>query len=444
MENKNKRVLFLTLFCFLTYLFTSIIFQVLNLSWEPFDRVNLISDIFPVKKVDSIALEKKKLTVEVSPQQDFDLYKKGNLITNFRKNDSAVLPNFLEKLQKLKQGEKLKIRIAYFGDSMIESDLLTSTLRKLLQQEYGGLGVGYLPIFSSVAEFRQTATSHSSGWKDISFKSQGAKNLYFSGHKFWGNGYGAYTDNTITDSTAIIEKSIIFGHIGSENMIANGKIVHLSSTDSVNRKVLAKDKSNSLNISSNTAGTFYGISFESESGIFVDNFSFRGITGVELKKLDEDFIKSIQNANHYDLIVFQYGVNLLFKPDDTNYSYYVKMMNPVLKKFKNSLPDAEFLIVSTADRAFRYDGEYKTAIGLPNLLEIQAKLAFNNGFAFYNQFETMGGTGSIVKWATENPPLANKDYVHPNAKGADVLGKKLFEAIQKEYQKYRIYSRKNR
>ena len=384
----------------------------------------------------------KQTVVVVKPQQDFDLYKKGNLITNFYKNDSAVLPNFLEKLQKLKNGEKVKIRIAYFGDSMIEGDLLTQTLRKALQKEYGGSGVGYLPLYSSVSGFRQTAKSSASNWDDVNFKTKDAKNLYFSGHKFFGKGSGTYTDNTITNPNDITEKSIIFGNSDFGQILANGQEVNLNGTELVNRQVLNKDNSNTLNIKSEVSGPLYGISFESESGIFVDNFSFRGITGVELKKLDEDFLRSIQHANHYDLIVFQYGVNLLFRPNDTDYSYYVRLMNPVLRKFKTNLPDAEFLIVSSADRAFRYDGDYKTAIGLPNLLETQAKMALDNGFAFFNLFQTMGGTNSIVKWATETPPLANKDYVHPNAKGADILGEKIFEAIQNEYKKYTMSSKK--
>lgn len=55
---------------------------------------------------------------------------------------------------------------------------------------------------------------------------------------------------------------------------------------------------------------------------------------MELNKLDEDFIKAIQENNHYDLIVLQYGVNLLFRPNDTDYSYYAKLMKPVLAKLK--------------------------------------------------------------------------------------------------------------
>lgn len=166
----------------------------------------------------------------------------------------------------------------------------------------------------------------------------------------------------------------------------------------------------------------------------MDNFSFRGITGVELKKLSEDFMKSIQQANKYDLIIVQYGVNLLFRPKDTDYTYYYKSFEPTLQQMKSAFSGSEILIIGSADRAFRYNGVNKTAIGLPYLIENQALIAYRNGFAFYNQFETMGGENSIVKWAEQTPPMANKDYIHPNHRGAEFLGRKLFDAIQKDYQ----------
>ena len=200
--------------------------------------------------------------------------------------------------------------------------------------------------------------------------------------------------------------------------------------------MLLKDSSNRIKISGNNVQTpLYGISFESESGVFVDNFSFRGITGVELNKIDEDFMRSVQKNNPYDLIVLQYGVNLLFKPKTTDYSFYSKKFSPVLSKMKTAFEGAEFLLISSADRAFKYNGEFKTAIGLPNLIETQALMAFENKIAFYNQFETMGGENSIVKWANEKPALANKDYIHPNHKGAEILAQRLFEAIQKDVAK---------
>lgn len=448
MDNRNYKVFYLTLVSFCIYIIVSIIFEVFNYSWEPFDRINLVSDVFhsnretdSVKSTVSIkdSLLAAKANDSTSSENNFDLYKKPKLITNFQAENQSALPSFSEKIQRLKNGEKIKIRIAYFGDSMIEGDLLTQTLRALLQQEYGGSGVGYLPITSVTSGFRQTATASGQGWEDISFMTKGAKNMYLSGHYFIGKGSASFTDNTIKNPGILLEKSLIFGKMNDENIGYNGSSVALHSEKSVNRKVLSKDASRTIRLQSeNPQNLLYGVSFESESGIMVDNFSFRGITGVELNKLNEDFMKSIQEANHYDLIVLQYGVNLLFRPNDTNYDYYTKMMTPVLKKMKNAFSDADFLIISSADRAFKYDGVFKTAIGLPNLLETQALLAFDNGFAFYNQFETMGGANSIVKWAEQTPALANKDYVHPNHKGAEVLAQKLFEALQNDYQKYTV------
>lgn len=446
MDNRISKVLYVTLLSFFLYFSVSIIFEVFNYSWEPFDRINLVSDVFHSDKKgkdsspktnvkDSVIASKAKDSAATAT--DFELYKKPQLITNFKTDNQSALSSFAEKLQRLKNGEKIKIRIGYFGDSMIEGDLLTQTLRALLQQEYGGSGVGYLPITSLTSGFRQTATASGSNWEDTSFMTKGAKNMYLSGHYFTGQGSASFTDNTITTPEVLIEKSLIFGKTNPKSIRYNGTSVALQSSELVNRQVLSKDASKTIKIQSeNASDVLYGVSFESESGIFVDNFSFRGITGVELNKLSEDFMKSVQQANHYDLIVMQYGVNLLFRPNDTNYDYYTKMMSPVFKKMKTAFSDSDFLIISSADRAFKYDGVFKTAIGLPNLLETQALLAFDNGFAFYNQFETMGGTNSIVKWAEQSPPLANKDYVHPNHKGAEVLAKKLFEAIQNDYHKY--------
>ena len=57
--------------------------------------------------------------------------------------------------------------------------------------------------------------------------------------------------------------------------------------------------------------------------------------------------------------------------------------------------------------------------------------------AFYNQFESMGGENSIVRWATQSPPLANKDYIRPNGKGAEVLAEKIYNALIQDYKKYK-------
>ena len=446
--NSNKRVFALVSICFIIFFVFSFLSSAFKLNTLAFDKVNLLNDLFP-KKLPSSVIPSGIINQDLSEKTkdqlaninneaiDFELYKKGDLITNFKQTTQPSLPHLIEKLFRLKKGEAVKIRIAYFGDSMIESDLLTQTLRKLLQQHYGGVGVGYLPLSSNVAEFRHTASVKGTGWEDQHLKTSGVTNVYLSGHSFLGKGEGIYTDHTYPkDNIKNVQKALLFGKTNGVEVSVNNQTVTLKGNQLVNRLILNDNVDSAIQIKSNCTVPLYGITFESEQGVFVDNFSFRGITGIEYKCLQDDYIKAIQATNEYDLVVLQYGVNMMFRPNDTDYTYYQKMFSPVLSKFKTAFSNADILLIGAADRAFRYDGVYKTAIGLPNLVQLQAQMAFDNGFAFFNLFQTMGGENSIVRWAEQQPSLANKDYIHPNGRGANILGEKIFEAIQKEFNKY--------
>ncbi|WP_372473018.1 hypothetical protein AB4865_09465 [Capnocytophaga sp. ARDL2] len=438
MENKNRKVVWLVSICFALYLFFSLLSVVFQWNFEPFNKVNLVAELFPNAIPSEEKETDKELVVAVNlPQQVFSLYQNSHTITNFYEGDSLVaLPHFVEKLHTLKNTGKGKIRIAYLGDSMIEGDLISQTFRKLLQAEFGGNGVGYLPMFSNVSGYRQSATISASNWQDLSFKTKNQKNFYLSGHIFKGLGSGSYKDNTIAENS-ITEKIIIFGKSEGDVVEINGEKMTLQGKNLVNRKVISLDANNLIKVKSHSSKLpIYGVAFESENGVFVDNFSFRGITGVELDKLETDFLQAIQDNNPYDLVILQYGVNLLFRAKDTDYSYYEKLVSPAFSKIKKVFEKSDVLLVSVGDKAFRYSGEYKTAIGLPNLIELQAKLAFENGFSFYNQFQTMGGENTIVEWVKQKPALAAKDHTHPSAKGAEVLAQLLFDAVMKDYQKY--------
>ncbi len=443
--NSNRRVVVFVLSSVTLYLLFSLVAYIFHFTWTPFKRVNLISDV--VKEDSVIFLEDSlnregPVIIDKKPNKDFNLYNRSHYITSFNADTTRpTLRRFLEKLDKLKKGEKRKIRIAYFGDSMIEGDLMTQTIRKLLQEEFGGSGVGFVPITSIVSKFRQSAyANYSGGWQDESFKNTGFNSkLFLSGHLFRSNGdWVELRDQTITDSAAIIEKSLLCGNAGQPVSISvNGSSFNVQTGKALNDVLLARDMNRSIKLSvANDRLPIYGVTFETASGIVLDNFSFRGITGIEFAKIDSIFLRAIAENHPYDLLIFQYGVNLLFRPNDKNFTWYARTLTPVVKKFRGCFPDADFVIVSTADRAFRYGGQYKSAIGIDSLIKVQAILAYETGSNFYNQYETMGGKNSIVEWASRNPSLANKDYVHPNHRGAEVLGTYFFEAMMNDYRKY--------
>lgn len=77
------------------------------------------------------------------------------------------MKHFYEALSKVKT-MKRPVRIAYFGDSFIEADIFTADLREMLQQEFGGCGVGYVPVTSSISGYRPTVRHTFGGWSSHS------------------------------------------------------------------------------------------------------------------------------------------------------------------------------------------------------------------------------------------------------------------------------------
>jgi hypothetical protein len=176
--NSNRRILIFVVSSFLLYLAFSVIGSALHLNWPVFKRINLIADVISKDSV-NIASEDSSntdtatpLLIEKKAAKDFAVYIKPHFITDFNIDTTQpALHRLMQKLADLKKGKKRKIRIGYFGDSMIEGDLLTQTLRELLQQEFGGSGVGFVPVSNPSAKIRQTVMDNfSNGWDEHTLK----------------------------------------------------------------------------------------------------------------------------------------------------------------------------------------------------------------------------------------------------------------------------------
>ncbi len=457
--NHNKNVVVFTLVTTFILFFYSALTAKYQLDILGLNNISILSDIVSSKKdttsnstvstgeimpsVGMAATPETKGPAPVFGDKANGKYVLPKTIVRFSTDTSRPsLPLIMQKLIALKQGKKQKIRIGWFGDSMIEGDLLSQTFRKKIQQFFGGrYGVGFIPANSVVANFRSTATHKWRGdWKDENFKTKDlSAPLFLSGHTYFtANGEIDLKDVSFKDTNQSLQKSLICGSVagGQISLTVNGQQKQYHAGKMINRILLDSSFSHEIEVKVNDSRVpVYGLSMEPEEGVVVDNFSFRGITGLELGKLDSAFLNSLENENNYDLVILEYGANLMFRPDDVDYAWYQKHIIPVVKKLQKAMPHTEFLIISTADRAFMYDNTWKSAKGIENLVKIQAELACTNEAAFYNMYTSMGGEGTIVKWADTIPALANKDYIHPNFKGAEILGTMLYDAFIKDFYK---------
>lgn len=352
--------------------------------------------------------------------------------------ENTNLEHFFLCLDSLKKTKK-KIRIAHFGDSMIEGDLITSTLRDEFQKEFGGSGVGFVLASPANPSFRQSITqSFSDNWETVNVKDRKkAVDIGLSG-------YTSLTSGASWIKLASGEKNdllkIYYGSAGQDSalIVEVNAIRHkLPTAHPLNEFVQEiGTKEISLSFTSSASVPVYGLSLESDSGIIIDNFSFRGSSGTYFKDSPEQLLKQFQEYLHYDLIIFQYGINVA-NSKNTDYSWYERQMLANLNYMKAAFPNTDFLIIGCSDRAVKTKGEYATLKGIEPLIDTQKKMAQQTRSGFLNLYELMGGNGSMKNWVNADTSLANKDYTHFNHKGAVKAGKLIYGAMMRDYKNWK-------
>jgi hypothetical protein len=379
-------------------------------------------------------------------------------IIDYKPDTGAIanLDHFLESLNLTKQRKK-KTRIAYFGDSMIEGDLITQDLRSYMQDTFGGDGVGFVPITSIVANFR-TSIRHSFGeWTTYNLNSTNIPKstvLGISGYGFLPemveladtsdvtpDSWVKYTATSKKHLDKFYELKLLYGKSDASNyVIINGRRYELSGQNSVNQlHIDACRDSASVNAGFQCTSpvNIYGFSFESSNGVFVDNFSFRGNSGMPISKVSKDVYAGTHQCLKYDLIILGYGLNAL-SPNVKDFSWYERGMDNTIKYIKQCFPNTSILLISVGDRGFKKDGVFQTDPSVPVMVQTQKRLAQKNGLAFWSLYDAMGGHGSMVRWVEGDTVYANKDYTHFNFKGAHRIGKMLFDKLMHEHENYNV------
>lgn len=375
------------------------------------------------------------------------------------KGNQYLIP-FYEKLYQLQTQQTGNIRIAYFGDSMTDGDMIVQDLRMLLQAKFGGEGVGFVNITSESAASRGSIQHQfSPNWKTQSYLK--AKNPVFpfgvNGHVFFipdsvNNVWVKYKAGRNRFSTTLNKPTLFFGKSnngkGEISIIINDEdtlIKKLRPNRLVNELQLTASDIKSLKINFKSADSIpvYGLNFDNGKGIHVDNFSSRGNSGLPLSMFSPAVMQQFQEKLGYDLIVLHYGTNVL-NYGSYNYSWYEKRMSNVVEHLRQCFPGVAILVISTADKATKYDLEMKTDSAVVPLVTAQKKYAIKSQTGFANLYELMGGEGSMVKWTDEEPIRANKDYTHFNFRGAKEVANLLYNQLNGGYETYRKMKAKSK
>jgi hypothetical protein len=355
------------------------------------------------------------------------------------------MESFYQSVEQL-QADHALVHIAYFGDSMIEGDLVTQPLRRSMQQKFGGNGIGFIPVTSPLPGFRTTVKqSFNNNWNISSFvHPANSEGVY--------PGISGYVYISEMGATVKYESAPGYGPFHTAEILYGGKnsitievmtdtaseLFSLAPASPVSSYAISPDSAFSvfeMTVRSAEPGVFYGVNFENGPGVYLDNYAFRGNSGLPLTTIPADIFSGFNTTLKNKLLILHYGLNV-FTPGVEDYHWYELAMYKVINHVKQASPGISILMISMPDRSALISGEYHTPAGLPEFIRLQQRVAAREHVAFFNLYEAMGGANSMKKWVEGHPKLAGDDYTHPNGAGAAKIASLVFEFLMKGYERY--------
>jgi len=362
--------------------------------------------------------------------------------------DHAALVYFFQSLLNVENKGKGTSRIGYYGDSMIEGDLMSMTLRTMLQERFGGRGVGFVPI-TSITNFFRTTIKHrfSKGWKSYNVnQSNNFFPLGISGEVFvpdmtYSNHEVSYKSSNYRFLQELPSTKLFYGvdtsKVKSSKLFVKKDTFLLDKEKHLNTLYLSKYAQKELSIQFNFSSPvpIYGLSFESNKGVLVDNFAIRGNSGMPMTKISSNMLTSFNQEMNYDLIILQFGLNVI--SGKSNFVWYQKQMERVVRHFKKAIPYASILIVSVPDQSYKNpEGNMSSNPSVKHVVKAQREAARACKVAYFNLYQAMGGENSMIRWV-EELNYANKDYIHFSPSGAKYASTLVFEYLMHEYEEYK-------
>ena len=345
-------------------------------------------------------------------------------------------------------------RISQFGDSLIAGDAFTGELRRLMHEQFGDGGYGFIHTGKASPHIgtRHLTTDTSSGWKvhDVIYEPHSDAKFGLAGVAFEATGYptlGIYPHDEGHGRT--------FDRVG---------ILYYRRNQSVDLQMTVDDSDGRRLDLSGPAGTnalrwlqvdrgvhklrfrgfdrsayYYGVILENSGpGVVVDNL---GLSNGRAPRLDYAGEKQWQGQlrkRGSDLLSFAYGVNSAGKHKAADHwlSDYAGQYASVLKAARTSSDRAGCLVISLLTRAGREEGDIEIYDSVEPLVRYQRKAARRADCAFWNAYEAMGGPEGAENWYNNRPRLLCSDLAHPTGIGYKKLANMFYASLIHQFRRY--------
>jgi lysophospholipase L1-like esterase len=366
---------------------------------------------------------------------------------NTIENDFA-LRHFYAQLKKLASGEVKQVSIVHIGDSHIQADFFTGTVRDSFQARFGNAGRGlYFPYRTAGTNGPDAVKDKGStaAWKmkrcafpmqpmpiglmgitlevaqdafiDIYVRAEDSANFF--------NELRVFADNSTGESISIssVDGSQTYASsetpFYSQSQLTTFKLDKPQSAVRLGLHPSVKDTSTPLHL--------YGLQLNRTDAVGVQ-YNMIGVNGAKFSDYNASryFFSQISKVPA-DLFVISLGTN-----EALSLTYAADSMYMALDQFYTRLrqvqPEASILFTAPPDTYYQH---LKPNPHTAEIVDIERRYSMAHDCAFWDFYMIMGGLGSVSNWFHQG--MGNKDLVHFLRAGYQKQGQLLFRALMKAY-----------
>lgn len=366
--------------------------------------------------------------------------------------DPQALSSFFAALT---DAQHERVNVAFFGNSLIAADRIVNVVRSRLVDVAGDGGRGFVLADRMAAYGPRDRTARSaSGWTACTLGDP--QPLPASRGVRWGVPGVVHVSNargarSLFSLTPLDEVATIFGAlddargglrarfdngpwqcIAADNAATSADVVHRL-TVPPNSRVLELE-------ATGARAVVHGVALEREQGgVVVDTFGVPAVDATLWLGTDERTLSAHLGARAPDLAVIMLGGN-----ETKRLAWRRRSLEAIesdLRSMIHRMRDVEqtaCLVVGPIDAVVGKDtpDPWRQRPQLHTVNDLHRKVAHDEGCAFFDLFEAMGGKGSLKRLHAAN--ALHDDLVHPRGRGLDVLGHLLAEALLTSWKTERV------
>ncbi|MCT4588534.1 MAG: GDSL-type esterase/lipase family protein [Carboxylicivirga sp.] len=411
----------------------------------------VIADIDSVKKTPSEVVDSIEKVVEAP-----------NLLkdTIIEKHFLTCSSLFLDQLNKLHQelvvakDSNRNIRILHYGDSQIEGDRITARIRQSFQNRFGGSGPGLTTVYDPQRLNPSVWIDSKGDWKIHNVYSRrnklpnkqyglmgrtaslqaSTKGEFRMSPSKWAESHAANYQKIRLFIVPHKDTVLIKGQI-KETEVINDSLVPSSDLTEINWVFEQLSPRLKIELESKQAIHILGCALDSTCGVSVDNIALRGQSSPMFHQTNADLFTAMGEHLNIRLVMLQFGTNVI-PTVDTNYHFYKVQLAKQFDLLKKYLPGIPVIVIGITDAAHFSDGKLVAYDHLHRIRDAQKAVTLEYDFAFFDLYEAMGGSGSIIEWSKKSPRWALTDYIHLSRRGGEEAASYITKALWQHFNEY--------